>query len=358
VRPPRRRTVVVLAVAGAATVVAVLVAIPGLTRVGLSGPGSVVAPAFLSTYTVVYSGRDGLTVLPLDGHRGRYVLTTPTGPPLSASGGVAFVSEGMAYFLSSPYTSTPSPLVPAERVFPMVWPGLVGVERSPGSGPISAEFVNLGSPDAPAAPLWQFPRGYQPVAQFLASGPEGALRSWGAGTSGPVVLGPTLGHAAAVLGDDGSVVAWLGASGCATDGECPLHVSDTDSPQARADRVIPPLPGHTGYLPGGALSPDGSQLAVFVAGSGRHRSEVELALVDTTTWQVTPVGDSLVPDRGSTATAKWTPDSSIVLFSGSTGQMHAFQLGDLKATTVGIKGSDSFVVVQSPAETAGPPGVK
>ena len=123
-------TVLVLAVVGAAAVIAVFASLPGLTRVGLSDPGSVVAPPFLETYTVVYGGHDGLTVMPLDGHRGRYLLTTPTGPPLSASGGVAFVSGGMAYFLPAPYNGTPSPLVPALRVFPMVWPGLVGVERT------------------------------------------------------------------------------------------------------------------------------------------------------------------------------------------------------------------------------------
>ncbi len=334
-----------LAVVGAAAVIAVLASVPGLTRVGLSDPGSVVAPPFLEAYTVVYGGHDGLTVMPLDGRRGRYLLTTPTGPPLSASGGVAFVSGGMAYFLAAPYHGAPSPLVPAERVFPMVWPDLVGVERTATLGTVSAEFVNLGSADPPAAPVWQFPAGYQPVAQFLTTGPGGALRSWAAGPGSPVLLGETLGHADAVLGDDGTDVAWLAASGCEASGECPLHVSDTDAPPTQADRVIAPLPGHAGYLSGGALSPDGSQLAVFVAELDRHHPAAELAIVDTTTWQVTLVADSLVPVGRSPPTAKWTPDGSIVFFSGSQGPMHAYQLGDEKATTIGIKGSGSFAVV-------------
>jgi hypothetical protein len=251
----------------------------------------------------------------------------------------------MAYFLPAPYNGTPSPLVPAERVFPMVWPGLVGVERTPGSGTVSAEFVNIGSADPPAAPVWQFPAGYQPVAQFLSTGPGGALRNWAAGPGSLVVLGQTLGHAAGVLGDDGTNVAWLAGSGCAATRECSLHVTNTDAPPASADRTVAPLRGHDGYLPGGALSPDGSQLAVFVAGPGRHHSDAELALVDTTTWHVTLVGDSVVPVGHSAATAEWTPDGSTVFFSGSKGPMRAYELGDANAISIGIKGSDSFAVV-------------
>ncbi len=226
-------------------------------------------------------------VVPLGGQAQTRPLTADASAPLQTSAGVVFRRAGWAYFLAAPFTGRPRVLVPADRLFPMLWPGVVGVARNLASGAVGVEFIDLVGGTGAGTPLGQLPAGYQPVAQFLAMGAGGMLRTWAAGSDHGLQLGPTLGRASSLIGTSGTTVAWLAATGCSPEGECPLHVSDT-SAGTRGDRIIAPPPGHRGFLSGGALSPDGQTLAAFVAGPDTRQPEAELAIIDMNTGPCCP----------------------------------------------------------------------
>jgi hypothetical protein len=326
----------------------------GVVSTGRGGPprSGRAPPGFLRTlqavglgpYAVISTGTDGVHVIPLAGGPESHPLTTPTGPPVSTSGGVVFVSKGTAFLLAAPFTSPPRALVDADRVFPMVWPGTIGVGSRAGSGAVSLQFVDLQTGNPISAPMGGLPHGYQPVAQVLAVGPGGVLRTWEPGSGGRAQLGPALGDTAIVMGTDGQVVAWLAAGDCAPNGECPLHITDIESGPLEGDRLVVPPLGHRGFLRGGALSPDGQFLAAFVSVPGGRQAQAELAIIDMTTSQLSLIAGSTIPIDKAGPSAQWTPDGSFVFFSGPHGQMHAYQPGDTRATALDIKGSTSFAI--------------
>jgi hypothetical protein len=308
-----------------------------------SPAGSAAAAETLDRYTVVFSGRDGVQAVPLGRQGHTRLLTAEVSAPVQTSDGVAFLRGGWAYFLASPFTGSPRALVPADRLFPMLWPGVVGVAHSLASGAVEVEFIDLQDGTTSETSIGHLPSGYQPVAQFLATGTGGMLRTWGAGSGRGLQLGPTLGRASAVIGTSGTSVAWLAADGCAPDGECPLHVTDT-SMATTGDRIIAPPPGQRGFLAGGALSPDGETLASFVAAPDSRQAQAELAIIDLNTGQVTMVSGSTIPVAKTGVFSQWTPDGSVLLFSGVPGTMHAYQAGERRATKLDIQVSDSFAV--------------
>ena len=264
-----------------------------------------------------------------------------TGPPLGTSAGVAFVHDGTAYLLTPPYQAPPRPLVAADGLFPMVWPAMVGVDRGVGPGGRSALYVDLEQTDSAQFPEWQFPPGYQPVGQYFAVGPGGLLLGWQFGWNGRIQLGPVIAHAAAVVGTASSSVAWLSSNACAPNGECPLHVTFADASAPGGNRFVQPPRSHRGFLPGGAVSPNGTLIATFVATS---RNQAALAIVDIGTLGATLVPDSTVTLGHGAATAQWTPDSAYVLFSGPGGTMHAYAPGSARAVSLDLQGSSSFAV--------------
>jgi hypothetical protein len=308
-------------------------------------PGQPLAPPGLRSFRIVYAGATGVRLVPLNGGPVDRPITTPAGPLLETDHGVVLIHEGEAYLLTSPFGRIPLLLARADDLFPMAWPGMVGADRHLGGAATGALYLDLEPPTAPASPEWVLPPGYQPVSQFLAVGPDGVLRMWQPGPGGTAYLGPTLGRADAVLAAAGNEVAWLADRGCAPDGECPLEVSNL-APAAGtpATATIAPPSGRRGFAPGAALSPDGQYLAVFVPGP--HPGGAQLAIVDTATRQVTLVAGGAVPTAkaGPGGSAQWTPDGSYVLFSGAHGPMHAYHLGDARAVTLGVPGSDSFAI--------------
>ena len=303
-------------------------------------PGGVPSAQDLRAYTLVYAGLDGVRVVPLDGHRSSRPVTGAAESPLGTAEGIVFVQSGWAYLLAPPFT-TPRALAPADRLFPMSWPGEVGVSRNLDRLAESVDFVDLdGGPNADVR-VGLLSGGYEPVAQFLAEGPGGTLRTWAPGSDGHLQLTQTLGEAAAaVVGSDGTEVAWSAAVGCTAGGECPLHLT---TPTGQ-DSTVPPPAGHGGFLPGGALSPDGQLLATFVAVSTPSRDQAELVLVDATTLAVTVVPGSVISIDGGVPSAQWTPDSEFVFFSGGTGRMHVYRPGDRAAGTLNSSGATSFAV--------------
>jgi hypothetical protein len=301
------------------------------------------ATSALATYTVVYTGPTGVTVVALSGHGHWAASTAVAGPPIETSAGVAFAGGGMAYLLVPPFNTRPRPLVAADGLFPMVWPGMIGTLRQAGSGSTEAQYVDIENGTAHNSGGWNLPPGYRPVGQFLAEGSSSELRSWQPGTNGHTQLGPVIGHAAAVLGSDGSRVAWIGTGACPS-GECPLHISNTASQGPTTDHTIAPPAGHHGFLAAGSLTSDGTKLAAFVAAPGSRGDQAQLAIVDTSSLDVTLVPDSTIDLAGGTACAHWTPDNLYLLFSGPKGKMKFYEPGAARAITLDVNGSDSFAV--------------
>ncbi len=300
------------------------------------------APAALNGYTIVYTGSKGVRSVAFGGHGESDLPTGPASRPVQAAGDVVFMHAGNAYVLVPPFSGPPRALASGEALFPMLWPDMVGVVSGVGPGGRTIRFVDVDTGVTSDTLSWFLPPGYEPVSQFLVAGPGGALRSWSAGHSGSAELGPVLGHAGAVLGASSTEVAWLAAAGCAAGGECPLHLTATGS--SRSDRTVPPAPGRAGFLPGGALSPDGRLLATFVAAPAAGRGQAELAIVDTENLTVTVVAASAVAAGPSGATAQWTPDGLAVFFCGHAGSMHVYWPGDARAITLGLPASNSFTL--------------
>ena len=295
----------------------------------------------LAKYTVIYTSQNGVEIVPLDGQRRHVLSSAVTGPPLGTSAGVAFVHDGTAYLLTPPYQAPPRPLVAADGLFPMVWPAMVGVDRGAGPGGRSALYVDLEKTDSAQFPEWQFPPGYHPVGQYFAVGPGGLLLGWQFGWNGRIQLGPVIAHAATVVGTASSSVAWLSTNACAPNGECPLHVTFADASAPGGNRFVQPPRSHRGFLAGGAVSPNGTLIATFVATSP---NQAALAIVDTSTVTATLIPDSTVTLGHGAATAQWTPDSAYVLFSGPGGTMHAYAPGSARAVSLDLQGSSNFAV--------------
>ena len=92
------------------------------------------------------------------------------------------------------------------------------------------------------------------------------------------------------------------------------------------------------------MSPDGQLLAAFVSVPRGRQAQAELAIIDTTTLEVTLIADSTIPTGKASPAAQWTTDGSFVIFSGPQGHMYAYQRGDTGATALDIKGSTDFAV--------------
>jgi hypothetical protein len=125
-----------------------------------------------------------------------------------------------------------------------------------------------------------------------------------------------------------------------------MHISGSPNSPGGDQTIIPP-PGHLGFLPAGALSPDGKFLAGFVTAPGGRQSQAELAIIDTTTFKATVINGSPVSIGKSMPFAHWTPDGFAVFFSGGQGRMHVYEPGATQASTLDAQGSLSFSVAQS-----------
>ena len=302
------------------------------------------APAYLDSYTVITTGASGVMVIPLDGRGASQPVAHPVGEGVATTNGVAFVESGTAEILPPPFTGPPRPLAAADRVFPMSGPEAVGLVRRLPSGTVTVGYLDASTGVSISVPPWDLPPGYQALGQYLARSPGGLLRTW-APAPGPVTrLGVPFGPAAAVAGVGGTQVAWFPAGACRPGSECPLEVTDVTGPTAgvNSGHARPPA-GHRGFLPAAALSPDGRQLAVFVAGPGRGRAQ--LALLDMETLEARVIPDSTVPAAGSGATVRWSTDGAAVFFTGRPGSpLHAYRLGRPAAVTLHLDAAATFDV--------------
>ena len=139
------------------------------------------------------------------------------------------------------------------------------------------------------------------------------LAVWSPGDGRVVVIG----RAVAVIGaytPPGarySLLAWIPA-GCRLPGNCPITITNTATLAARTVRS--PLPG--GFAMGGAFSPSGNRLAVFLnAGTGQA---ARLALVDPATGAIRVAPTPRLALGIDIAWARWLPDGSHLIVGAGT----------------------------------------
>ena len=315
---------------------------PGASK---GSPTSELASSILRRYSVLSTDRSGPRLTRLDGISAS-ISSVPgaSGPerPVEVSGGGVFLQGGRAYFVASGNSAMPVALGLADRLFKMPWPDVVGVQHGLGPGPVSVQFVSTAGASSANSPDWRLPAGYQPLtlagSGLLVQDEGGQLRTWSlAGGQ----LGPILGRASSVIDIHLDEVAWRSVTGC-HDGECPLHLTDASS---GVDRLVSPPPSHVGFLDGGAFSPDGASLAAFLSVPHDRSHSAQLVLIDASVpSNISAVADSMVPVGEPAGMAAWTPDSTLVVFCGITGPMHAYLPGDARAVMLNIPASSSFVV--------------
>jgi hypothetical protein len=137
------------------------------------------------------------------------------------------------------------------------------------------------------------------------------LGLWNPATGKVTTLGHDWGVIDAHTGRDGapSLLAWIRAS-CDGRPVCPLQI--TNLTDGRTSTIASPLP--YGFDVGGAFSPDGSRLAVFVkTNAGDVNPAMELALVDPASGSIRLVPGAQGNIGESVGWARWLPDGTQVL---------------------------------------------
>jgi hypothetical protein len=112
-----------------------------------------------------------------------------------------------------------------------------------------------------------------------------------------------------------SLLAWIPAA-CQLPGNCPVKITNTATLATRTVRS--PLPG--GFAMGGAFSPDGTRLAVFLnAGTGQA---ARLALVDPVTGAVGVVPGPALELGMDIAWARWLPGGERLIVGAGIGRAY------------------------------------
>jgi hypothetical protein len=159
------------------------------------------------------------------------------------------------------------------------------------------------------------------LTQTDENAPDHTLSVWNPTSGHLAVVGPfrDLIDTHTAPGATRSVVAFT-ASGCKTTG-CGLTI--TRVPSGTPSRIAAP-DNAPGFIGGGAFSPDGNQLAVFVDRvpetfnpGGRH------VIVNVATSDATPIVASTVRFGEPFGFATWSPDGSWVYFGGLSAQLKA-----------------------------------
>lgn len=209
-------------------------------------------------------------------------------------------------------------LGPADEVFASTTPDSVWVYRA---GITSAQLVRVGL-DGAEAPTVSLPF----ADRVLAVTSSGVLVDVATATASPSleVWDPStrawvdnLGPMAQFVAAGGDTVAWT----------TPAGDLDTAELASGAHRTIDPPAGTDGFLSaGGAVSPDGTQLAAFLDLSGspygdRSASVVQVVTVDLDDGALSRVSSSEVVTSSAQAAACWDPTGQWLYFSGDAGSL-------------------------------------
>lgn len=332
-------------------VVSIVVVAAGIVTLASRSRRQRAAPlgAGLTSHRLVYDDFGTLRVLPLDG-RPASTLPLP-GPtvaqlPISVAGAVVVVSGGRALALGSAGAGPLVDLGAADRVLPAGPPGLIWMIREELGAPVTVQLAcvagNGASCGSSMTAPFPVPNDMAPVAEvqrnLLLMNSSTAL-VWNPFENRTVFRMP---NALSRLVDGRyDHLAWLGGGSCEPNGECPLHITDVTN---TTDWVPPPLPGHTGYLPGGAFSPDGRRLATFVEGPTDAPHSVQLVIIDLGAATTRLVRGAVIRQDDVLGQAVWSSDGLVVFFCGASGPMNAYQLDTGKVSTLRVPSSFEFAV--------------
>lgn len=275
--------------------------------------------------------------------------------PIAVHGGAAVIENGTAYEITGP-TDAPHNLGPADHLFPATTPDLVGVYRAGTNGqPGTAEMVAVTDTVSSQSPV-TLPAGWLPFAQassgFVLGQGQGnnvLIELWQPGAAAgtqPRQWGP----ARSIVDVSGNEMAWLDATGCDPQGECPLHITNLST---GVTTTASPPPGYSGFLGAGAFSPDNvDTLAMLVYDASTGFAQARLALVQTATGSTaagTWVGTLLpqaevTPGKDVAGHVAWTPDGARIMFAGSSGFINEFALGDVQSFPTEAPASFAFTL--------------
>jgi hypothetical protein len=135
-----------------------------------------------------------------------------------------------------------------------------------------------------------------------------------------------------------SLLAWLPAR-CPAGQNCPLRITNTATLSTKTMRS----PLHHGFAFGGAFSPGGKQLAVFVNQSPLATGTVQLAMVDAGTGAMRLAGTVRLGIGEDRAWALWLPDGRHLLTGGAVSS-YAVNAATLSARPLYfIHGRDHYI---------------
>jgi hypothetical protein len=320
------------------------------------GTPTTVAPLFdprLGPRTIVEADRGQLRAFRFGGyHEYDMQANVPEYPNriLSVSGAIVYASEGVAYAAFEGLRGRIDPLGPADRVVGGTNPGQVWLVRGQALRAETVQLACVGGCAYVLTPPIAVPKGYTPVAPVagelvLMPGLPPAGRP-------PVVWNPFLKRitftfprpVTDVIDTHGNLVAWMYRDVSACQGmECSLHITDVNT---GADRVVPPPPGHAGYIGGGAYSASGDFLAAFVSvtGDAQRAQPVIVHSADPYPTSV-EVQTATIPIGEAVGAAEWAPTDDVLFVAGLTGTMLACRPGNPAPISIGIPPSYTFAVV-------------
>jgi hypothetical protein len=147
-------------------------------------------------------------------------------------------------------------------------------------------------------------------------------------------------------------VSKIAETSCAS-GNSPCWLLITDTITSTTLRVDSPVPG-SGFYAGGAFSPDGSELAAFIAtNEGTSNPAARLGIVDVDTGALRLIEGSDVSVGEPYGYASWSPSGAWLFFDGLTGNVRALERGGDQARELHLAGGYSLVALPSP----GPPSL-
>jgi hypothetical protein len=279
----------------------------------------------------------------------------PAGParPVSVGDAIVFVADGQARAMFGPSNGPPAALGPADRLIPAVNPGLVWLVRDQSQGPVTVQLACVPGPGVQCSPLLtgrlSVPSGLRPVAGvldnlLLENAKPDAIAP-------PLVWDPLANrvvfHFSGAFGDVVdtrlSQVAWRGGGQgvCAEGDQCPQPITDVANGN---DLVIPPPPGASGYLGGGAFSPDGAHLAVF-ASDPNELNKARAVIIHLGGHPDVQTVSALLDVGEPLGAATSDPTANVVFVSGLSGSILACRPGDATPTVLPIPASYTFAVL-------------
>ncbi|HET6951166.1 MAG TPA: PASTA domain-containing protein [Acidimicrobiales bacterium] len=281
--------------------------------------------------------------------------TTPIGPsrgltcntcPLIRVGDQAFTAQNGRIYSYTPGAHELDDIGPGDAVFPAADGRSILVSVDDQLEQQSTDGTVLAGP-------WAIPSGYDltvprratatgVLVEATANAFIRSLAEWDPATGDVQPLG-THNQLIDTHTDSAGAATMIARTDCDRDFPCWILLTDTSTGQTT--RIDSPVPGN-GFYGGGAFSPDGRDLAVFVAtNQGTTDPAARLGIIDTRTGQARLIEDSDVPIGEPYGYASWSPSGDWLFFDGLSDNVRTLERGADQARPLNLAGSDSLVAL-------------